>query len=308
MKIIDTHCDALLKLWESNGGLNFTNSNEIDTNYERLNKGKVTVQCFAIFVDPAIKFEQKFQVVLEQIDYFHRSVLAKHPEMKHIKKWKEIFSLKEGEIGAILTLEGVDAIGDDLVKLRILFELGVMSVGLTWNFANLCADGVGETRGAGLTNLGKQLVKLNNEYKVLTDVSHLNEPGFWDVMELADYPIATHSNAKSLCSHQRNLNDVQVKALVAKKGLIGIVFHPVFLNDNGQGTMTDIIKHIDYLCGLGAKEHICFGSDFDGISVYVPELEHAGKYQNLINELLKHFKEDDIKGFAYQNFLQFVPK
>src|SRR5699024_1394810 len=107
-------------------------------------------------------------------------VLGKNPQIKHIKKWEDFNHLNDDEIGAVLTLEGADAFGNDLMKLRQLYRLGVMSLGLTWNNANLCADGVGEDRLAGLSNLGKEVVQLNNEFKVLTDVSHLTEKGFWD--------------------------------------------------------------------------------------------------------------------------------
>ncbi len=92
---------------------------------QRLKKGKVKIQCFAIFIPPEIKSEEQFQAALDQIDYFHTEVLEKNPEMKQIKDWASIYSLKSNEIGAILTLEGVDCIGNDVQKLRILYQLGI---------------------------------------------------------------------------------------------------------------------------------------------------------------------------------------
>ncbi|WP_078554164.1 dipeptidase [Bacillus alkalicellulosilyticus] len=305
MRVIDTHCDALLKLWEDRSR-DFL-SPDIETNFHRLKKGNVWIQCFAIFVEPELNNEQKFQSALAQVDLFFEKVLKPFPEMKQIRDWNDIMNLKENEIGAILTLEGVDSIGDDLSRLRILYHLGVKSVGLTWNQANLCADGVGEPRGGGLTVLGKEVVELNNEYGVLTDVSHLSEAGFWDVMELSSYPIASHSNAKALCNHKRNLSDAQIKALVEKDGLIGTVFHPTFLTTNDKAELKDIIHHIDHICSLGGQHNLCFGSDFDGIPITVSKLTHAGEYQNLVNELLKYYKEDVVMGFAYQNFLNHLP-
>ena len=114
---------------------------QLNTNKENLKKGKVKVQCFAIFIDPDIPSDQKFQAALEQIDYFYDEVLGKNPEMKQITKWSDFDTLKDGEIGAMLTLEGVDPIGNDITKLNILYQLGVRSIGLTWNHANLAADG-----------------------------------------------------------------------------------------------------------------------------------------------------------------------
>jgi membrane dipeptidase len=305
--VIDLHCDALLKLSEGKGILRFAGAPELDTNKERLIQGEVKVQCFAIFIEPDISSDQKFQAALEQIDYFYKEVLGKNPEMRHIKNWEDFDRLKANEIGAMLTLEGVDAIGNDLTKLHILYQLGVRSIGLTWNNANLAADGAGEPRGGGLTLFGKEIVQFNNEHQILTDVSHLSEKAFWDVIELALYPIASHSNAKKLCDHPRNLTDEQARAMFKKKGMVHVVYHPPFINIEGVATIADLIKHIDHFCSLGGVDHIGLGSDFDGIHTYVKDLEDASKTQNLINELLKHYKEEEVRGFAYRNFLNHRP-
>ncbi|MDR4945575.1 dipeptidase [Neobacillus cucumis] len=307
MYIIDLHCDALMKLQEGRGVLRFADAKELDTNKKRLQAGQVKVQCFAIFIEPDIKGDQKFQVALEQIDYFYKEVLGKNPDMVHIKEWSDFDRLQPGQIGAMLTLEGVDPIGNDLAKLHILYQLGVRSVGLTWNQANLAADGAGEPRGGGLTLFGKEIVAFNNEHQILTDVSHLSDNGIWDVIELAKYPIASHSNARALCEHPRNLTDEQAKAMFARGGLIHVVYHPPFIKESGVTTISDLIKHIDHFCSLGGVKQIGLGSDFDGISTFVTDLEDASKSQNLINELLKQFKEEEVRGFAYENFLNHRP-
>ncbi|MGF6952069.1 membrane dipeptidase [Neobacillus sp. B4I6] len=307
MNIIDLHCDALMKLQEAHGTLRFADSPELQTCKTRLQQGQIKVQCFAIFIEPEIKGDQKFQVVLEQIDYFYKEVLGKNPDMFHIKEWSDFDRLKIGQIGAMLTLEGVDPIGNDLSKLHILYQLGVRSVGLTWNQANLAADGAGEPRGAGLTLFGKEIVEFNNEHQILTDVSHLSDKGIWEVIELAKYPIASHSNARSLCNHLRNLTDEQAAAMFAKGGLIHVVYNPPFVKESGEVTISDLVKHIDHFCSLGGVKQIGFGSDFDGISTFITNLEDASKSQNLINELLKYYSEEVVRGFAYQNFLDHRP-
>jgi membrane dipeptidase len=307
MNIIDLHCDALLKLSEAKGSLSFLDAPELATNKTRLQQGQVKVQCFAIFIEPSTPSNQKFQVVLEQVDYFYKEVLGKNPDMFHIKDWSDFDRLKLGKIGAMLTLESVDAIGNDLTKLRILFQLGVLSVGLTWNNANLAADGANEPRGGGITLFGKEVVQSNNEYRVLTDVSHLCERSFWDVMELAKYPIASHSNAKAICNHRRNLTDEQAREMFKKGSLIHVVYWPPFVKESGNATIADLVKHIDHFCGLGGVKQIGFGSDFDGIPTFITDLEDASKSQNLINELLKYYSEDEVRGFAHQNFLDHRP-
>lgn len=307
MKIIDTHCDTLLKIWRDPKEVRFRDSVQLHTNLDRLQAGQVTVQLFAIFIPPYINSDQKFQAALEQIDLFHSEIINKHPVMKHITTWQSLDRLQPHEIGAILTLEGADAFGDDLAKLRLLYQLGILSIGLTWNHANLCADGAGEPRGAGLTRLGKQVVEMNNKQGVFTDVSHLSEKAFWDVMNIAKYPIASHSNAKALCHHPRNLTDPQAMKLFQQNGFVGIVFYPLFLRSTSVVGIQDIIRHIDHFCSLGGVRQIGFGSDFDGIEKSVDKLENASMYPHLINELLKYYKEDEVRGFAYQNFLNHRP-
>lgn len=307
MKVIDLHCDVLFRLYNASGELAFKDAPELDTNYEKLEKGKVAAQAFAIFIDPNINADEKFQAALDQIYYFYTEVLGKNPQMKLIKDWAAFDALKPGEIGAFLTLEGVDAIGNDLKKLTILYELGVMSIGLTWNNANLAADGVGESRGAGLTAFGKEIVQFNNSHKILTDVSHLSEQAFWDVLEEAEYVIASHSNSKTICDHPRNLSDKQATAMFDNNGLIHVVYCPQFVKIEGAATIDDLIRHIDHFCSLGGVKQIGLGSDFDGITDKVIQLEDAAMHENLLNELVKRFTEDEVKGFAYKNFLNHRP-
>lgn len=317
MKVIDAHCDVLLKLqlrkrasFESKKALlHYREAPELQANLQKLKEGKVKVQFFAIFIDTYVPSDEKWQHALEQIDLFYTEVLGKNPEMKHIRHWQALHSLKDGEIGAVLTLEGADAFGNDITKLHHLYRLGVLSIGLTWNYANLCADGIQEPRGAGLSLFGKEVVALNNAHHVLTDVSHLSLAGFWDVMELAHYPIASHSNARAICDHPRNLADDQIKALFAKNGMMHVVFAAAFIKKDAEvASISDLIHHIEHLCELGGEKQIGFGSDFDGISSgQMPYLDHSGHFPYLINELLKRYSERQVRGLAYANFMNHLP-
>lgn len=304
MNIIDLHCDVLWKLWESKGKISFSDSPGLDANKERLNKGNVKIQCFAVFIPPELKTTEQFQAALEQINYFYTEILEANHDMIQIKSWKDVLKLKPDQTGAVLTLEGIDCIGNDIQKLSILKHMGVLSVGLTWNYGNLAADGAQEPRGAGLTEYGKKVVLYNNDNRLLTDVSHLSERAFWDVIDLAHFPIASHSNAKSICDHPRNLTDKQAEALFEKNGMIHVVFYPEFTDEKDVVTVSDLIRHIDHFSSLGGVSHIGFGSDFDGIDKHISGLENASKYPNLINELLKYYSEEQVRGFAGQNFLE----
>ncbi|MED4781855.1 dipeptidase [Brevibacillus choshinensis] len=307
MDIIDFHCDALLKIWEQDGKISFTDAEELDANKVRLVQGGIKVQCFAIFTPSDMKAEQRFQSALDQIHHFYANVLANNPEMKQIREWSDFDHLEDGQIGAMLTLEGVEPIGNDLKKLHILYQLGVRSVGLTWNYANLAADGALEPRNAGLTSFGKEIIQFHNEHKILTDVSHLSEASFWDTLDVAKYPIASHSNSRAWCDNPRNLSDEQAKAMFAKGGNVHVVYCPMFVKEHGEATIPDLIRHIDHFCSLGGVRQIGLGSDFDGITTKVVGLEHAGTTHNLINELLKHYSEEEVRGFAGENFLRNRP-
>ncbi|HZW69010.1 MAG TPA: dipeptidase [Pseudogracilibacillus sp.] len=315
MKIIDTHCDVLYKLQIAKRRKSklpsFRSAPDLAANLERLKAGKVFVQFFAIFVDPSIPQSEKWAAACEQIDLFHHEVLALNPEMKHIRSWSDLTKLKAGEIGAVLALEGVEPIGSDLEKLHDLYEEGVLSVGLTWNKANLAADGALERRHGGLTSFGEDIVDLNNEHSVLTDLSHLSERSFWDVLNYAHYPIASHSNARAICDHPRNLSDIQLHALFSKKGLINLTFYPPFIStDYAEKTtkIEDLLRHIDYISSLAGKEYLGFGSDFDGIDLFVEDLAHAGEYEHLIDSLGLYYTDKEIRGFSSNNFLNFIKR
>lgn len=269
---------------------------------ERRIKGKVKVQFYAVFISPGIPDNEKWQHALEQIDAFYEEVLTME-NMVHIKKLSDIKNLKEHEYGAVLTLEGSDAFGNDLMKLRTLFRLGVLSLGLVWNNGNLVADGVGESRGTGLSEFGFKVVEECNKNNVLIDVSHLNVQGFEDVIEHGKLVFASHSNARSIHDHLRNLQDEQIKQMINKGGMINIVFCPPFIGE-GKVTIDDLILHIDKIIELGGKNHIGLGSDFDGITEFVEGLEDASKYPNLIEALRQKYGEEFTAGMASGNFIE----
>ncbi|GAB3061331.1 dipeptidase [Salinicoccus sesuvii] len=309
MNIIDTHCDALMKLQMDYRRtysfeeklLDFKHGNEIQTNAQRLIKGQVKVQFFAIFIPPQLPDNEKWQHALEQVDCFYNEVLSQE-HFIHIKRFDEINRLGEGEVGAVLTLEGADAVGNDLMKLRTLFRLGVLSVGLTWNNANLVADGVGETRNTGLTEFGLKFIDCCNTHGVLVDISHLNPEGVDVVMNQAERVIATHSNAREVFDHPRNLCDDQIKTLVSKGGMVNIVFNPPFIKEGFVG-IEDLFPHIDHIIDLVGEDAIGLGSDFDGIASYVEKLEDAGMYQNLAEALVEHYGESFARKMTHENFL-----
>ncbi|MBB6282238.1 dipeptidase [Geobacillus subterraneus] len=306
--IFDAHCDALMKLWQDRS-LSFQDGPSLHVTLSGMAEAGVKVQCFAIYVPETVPEEARFTAALEMADLFFTRIVDMFPSVKAVRTKQDIASLREGEIGAMLTLEGCDAIGANLVKLKTLLRLGVASVGLTWNFPNAVADGAWEKRGAGLTAFGRQVIELLNETKRWVDVSHLSEKAFWDVMETARFPIASHSNAHRLCPHPRNLTDEQIQALIEKDGMIGINFVPYFLTSDKRGaTVADVLRHLDYVCALGGENNVGFGSDFDGITETVAGLEAVKDYLRLVNELYKHYSSSQVERFLFRNFYEHLPE
>ena len=146
------------------------------------------------------------------------------------------------------------------------------------------------------------MIQLLNEKTIWCDVSHLSEAAFWDTIQAADYPIASHSNVYNLCPHPRNLKDDQLHALLNKGGVIGVTFVPPFLTTQPIATITDVLKHIDYIAGLGGQHQIGLGSDFDGIDETVNQLSSYREYHHLVNELVKHYPAYFVRGILYDKF------
>ncbi|MBZ4656365.1 MAG: Membrane dipeptidase, partial [Thermoanaerobacter sp.] len=263
---VDFHCDTLYRLVDKK--IDFAErSKEGHVDLQRMKEGKVHLQVFAVFVDPKQMRKNAATMALKMIDKMHE-VIEETKEFRLILKGEDIDKAKEEEkIGALLSIEGGEALEGEISLLRMFYKLGVRALTLTWSLRNDLGDGVDSVKEAGLTSFGREVVKEMNRLGMIVDVSHLNEKGIWDVVELSEKPIiASHSNAKTLCSHRRNLTDKQIKAIAQKGGVIGINFAPQFLRDEGQATLEDVLNHIDYICELVGEDYIGFGSDFDGIS------------------------------------------
>jgi membrane dipeptidase len=305
MYIIDSHCDLLSKMLLDP----LVDFNQIQTdiavNLPRLQHVNMALQFFAIYIPEKVD-GSRFEPILACIDLFYRKIAA-NPAMAFIQDLDDLESaLRENKIGALLTLEGVEGLAGNMQNLRIAYYLGVRIIGITWNHANWAADGVMEPRNGGFSSKGKKFVKECNRLGILLDVSHLAETGFWQLMEMANNPVlASHSNVFELCSHPRNLSNKQIKAMIEKNGMIGLTFVPWFIQSKNP-KISDLLRHIDHVCALGGENHLGFGSDFDGMETFVPNLEHVGHYDYLRNELSKKYAANLVEKFLYGNWLSFL--
>lgn len=308
----DMHCDVLSKfLMDMDERISFHDGRDLDVTYERLCAGGVRFQAFAIYIPEAWQ-GKPYDAVLKSVDLFRRKVLS-HPGMTVIETKEDLINLEQPgdpKIGAMLTLEGADGLEGQLLYLRIAFDLGVRTVGVTWNHANWAADGAGEPREGGFTAKGSEFIEECERLGLTIDVSHLSEKGFWELAEKSKRPfIASHSNMKALCNHRRNLTDEQAKELIRCDGMIGLTFVPFFLrNDGKQASISDILRHVERVCELGGERNVGFGSDFDGISNWVYGLEHPGLYRNIENDLLKRYSIAQVEAFLGRNWKRFYEK
>lgn len=166
---------------------------------------------------------------------------------------------KPRNLTPLFSLEGGAVLEDDSDKIFDLKKDGIKFITLTWNGENKIAGGVNSQ--IGLTDFGREVIEKMNRLKIGCDLSHLNENSFYSAIEIADFPLATHSNCKSVCDHKRNLTDNQLKLIAQKGGIIGLCFYPDFLGDN---VFEGIYRNIIHLLDLNMENNIAIGSDFDG--------------------------------------------
>ncbi|MEO0990176.1 MAG: membrane dipeptidase, partial [Pseudomonadota bacterium] len=184
-------------------------------------------------------------------------------------------AMTTGRIAGVLHMEGGEAIGPDLDALYLFHAMGLRSLGPVWSRPTIFGHGVpfrfpGDPDiGPGLTEKGKDLVRLCNALKIQIDLSHLNAKGVEDVAALSTAPlVATHSNVHALCPSPRNLTDRQLDMIRDSGGMVGLNFATFFLREDGRGARdvpwVVVLRHLDYLIGRLGEDHVGLGSDFDG--------------------------------------------
>lgn len=160
----------------------------------------------------------------------------------------------------LLSLEGGSAFERDLSRLYSIKNDGISSVMLSWNNDNSLAGGAHGI--SGLTKKGIDTIRIMNELCMALDVSHLNDKSFYAAIDRADAVLASHSNARAICFHKRNLTDDALRLIRDKKGIVGINFYPTFLG-NGD-VFENIYLHIEHMLDLGLGNSVAIGSDLDG--------------------------------------------
>ncbi|MCD6030071.1 MAG: rane dipeptidase [Thermomicrobiales bacterium] len=227
--------------------------------------------------------------------------------------------LENGTFAMELHFEGAEAIDPDFDALEVYHQAGLCSLGITWSRPNRFGFGVPfqfpatPDTGPGLTDLGKELVRQCNRLRIMIDLSHLNEAGFWDVAAISDAPlVATHSNVHAICAATRNLTDRQLDAIRDSDGIVGLNFNCGFLHPEGAressldlGVMVD---HLDALIARLGDDKVALGSDFDGATM--PEgIKDVALLPNLLTAMrTRGYDDATLRKIAYENWLRVMEK
>lgn len=248
--LFDLHCDTLLEIYEKKENIK---ENSLHVSLNKVQNFLVYLQIGAIWSDYKLTNDEAYFRCLEVIDYAKSQNINFSTNLDRINK-----------NNFILAIEDARLLNNHIERLDTLFSHGVRVITLNWK-NNSCIGG-GWNTSSPLTVFGKDVVLRAYELGITVDVSHSSVETFWDVIKICENlgfsPIASHSNAYTICNHKRNLNDNQIKVMCNLKGVIGISLVPEHIGSNAN---TDsILKHIEHFLNLGCEYSLCLGCDFDG--------------------------------------------
>lgn len=294
MKVIDMHCDTISEL--QNAGMHQNlNKNELCVDLERLRESGTWIQYFACFTD-AGKYSsgggygEKFSHEVWEKAWTEVIMLLDSLKGEESEQFQVFHTRKEAEqhkriVYGLATVEEGGVLNGKLERLEQLYNKDVRLITLTWNYENCIGFPNSRERAVmerGLKPFGINVIEQMNERKMLIDVSHLSDGGFWDCIHHSKTPvIASHSNSRALRYHPRNLSDEMLRALAEKGGVAGLNFYPVFLKADGPVTVADIARHAKYMIETAGEEVVAIGTDFDGFETDIREgyISHAGQME-----------------------------
>ncbi len=339
--VFDGHNDFLLRLYQhpdQRDALWLTGGAEGHLDLPRMKKGGFAGGFFAIYIPSPIAHDAPdymaamenppFSLPLPALIDHHTAQPIALAKAGHLM-WMERVSngafkicrtvaelrecLAKGVISAILHMEGAEAIDPDLDALYVFHAMGLRSLGPVWSRPTVFGHGVpfafpsGPDTGDGLTEAGKRLVKECNRLRIMLDMSHINEKGFWDVAGLTDAPlVATHSNAHAVTPSSRNLTDKQLAAIRESGGMVGLNYATSFLRRDGKQSADrgweDVLAHLDHLLEYLGEDHLGLGSDFDGATLPKGIGDVVGQ-QALLQAMRDHgYGEALIRKIAHENW------
>lgn len=274
-----------------------------------LKQGNIRLLFNTIFIHPKFKPGKTNKAALKQFEIYENLFDEHKDSIMKIQDADDLLELENSaKIGFLTLMEGAEPISEPN-QLNEFYKKGVRVIGLTWNDQNQYASGTDSS--SGLTSEGKQLVKRMNDLRITLDLSHLNEHGFWEALEICDtIPVATHSNARALTNHPRNLNDDQLRAIGERGGVIGLVLYNDFLRTGDRtATLEDAFYHTDYMVNLCGEDHIGIGSDLDGgkIDEFPEDIRTIADLPKIAELFLeKGYSEKRVRKIMGGNFLRVI--
>jgi membrane dipeptidase len=265
---------------------------------------------------PAVDIAEAQRAVIAMASLLYRIERESQGRVRICRETSDIERcLADDTLAAVLHIEGAEAVDANLELLDVLHAAGLRSLGPVWSRPNAFGHGVpfrcpsSPDIGPGLTDLGNALIGACNRLRILVDLSHLNERGFWDVAALSDAPlVATHSNAHAISPHSRNLTDRQLAAIRESGGMVGVNFAASFLRPDGRqdkDTPLDlIVQHIEHLLEHVGEDGVGLGSDFDGATIPTALGNAAGLPR--VAQLMRQrgFDEPLMEKLCFRNWLR----
>lgn len=293
MRIFDGHCDTLLKIYKKE---------PYDFSFEAAKTCNSFIQTFAYYHEEGAPFE--FSQALEYFknyiaEYTHARVIYTNFQMKKI--------IHDGGFGVLFALENCSALEDDIYNLLYLYNLGVRSITLTWNYENSFAHGALCSKG-GLTRKGEELILLAEKLGILIDLSHLNRQSFFDVINFGHGKLyCSHSSCDALCSNPRNLTDKQIRALYLRGGIICVCPNPLFITSTPDADISDYALHLRHILDLTDGKGAAIGTDTDGTEYTCKHLKNTADLINLPEKLSSlGFENYEIQNIFLCNFDSFL--
>ncbi len=311
-EIVDLHCDTISCVAALSGGKDSLKKSGGHIDLPRLKAGGALLQAFAIFA-PAQPVEELLPLgdtpeAVFDASYacFVGELAQNEGEIAPVRGFGDIEKNRAaGKISALLTLED-GAVVRKPQDLDDLYAKGVRMIALTWNFPNSLGfpNAIPEDMAKGLTELGREAISRMEALGMVVDVSHLSDGGFWEVARMASKPfVASHSNARALRGHVRNLTDEMLRALADKGGATGLNFYSLFVGDEKVTTIEGLLRHALYIRKVAGMEALCLGSDFDGISCDLEFKDYAG-YPALLRAFERHFTPREMDLITHGNALR----
>ena len=309
MKIVDLHCDTLFECYAQKQPLR---RNSLHIDLERLRSAGALAQFFAVWLPQEGRFGLSAYELFQQIYELYRQEMEKNKDLiAPALSYRDIVAAEqEGRLSSVLCLEDGSMLEGDISRLDGLYSQGVRQITLTWNGENSLGypnspDPALHARG--LKPFGIEVVERMEELGMLVDVSHLSEGGFWDVCERAKKPfLASHSCARALCDHPRDLTDRQLRALAERGGIVGVNFYSEFLEQGSRcARIEDILRHVEHIRSVAGEETVALGSDFDGIDCELEMKDYSG-YPRLIQAAADRWGYDFADRLSHKNALRLL--